>query len=354
MTSDSQNIYNSLFSYLRKDLSPQKEDVFLHEAKQRPEVMDDLKTFSTAQVLFAENDLLHFKQTAKAYAKQQALIKKRIKIATISAALIAGSVSYLLINQTDDHTKQTQHTIINLDTITHTTPEPITSITTSHNKTTTQEVRETESLTKLTLHTDKNHTHKSTINANEVPSIIKEGASDTPADDNNTKTLEKETETTKTNAVGPTVHTQEKITDTTNKTSTTDKIISTNTKKETKNKKTENSEQKNNTIPSNTEYVAPKTTIEDSNPCVNANLNTFEPLVDDHVVLIDKTIDEGSIIIYNELVKVVYQYRFDTNKQVDWDGKDLHGEYVSMGLYKIITTYRNGKKCIHDLTILRR
>ena len=116
----------------------------------------------------------------------------------------------------------------------------------------------------------------------------------------------------------------------------TDKIISTNTKKETKNKKTENSEQKNNTIPSNTEYVAPKTTIEDSNPCVNANLNTFEPLVDDHVVLIDKTIDEGSIIIYNELVKVVYQYRFDTNKQVDWDGKDLHGEYVSMGLYKII------------------
>lgn len=352
MTRDLRNTYKDLFDHLKKDLPKEKEEAFLNEVKNNPEVAEDLESFGAAKVLLEENDLLDFKQAAKGYVKQQKTNKLKVKAATAAVAVVASMATYLYFNQSTE-----EKTTID--------PVKIEQTVDSSKNTPSEVIKEKPTTIKKPAIKENDGKQMEETKKEIAPtSIEKELTKDSVA--KNEKEVIKPAEKKKIT---------EDISETNKAKTPVKEILKEEPKKEVKEEivkeaiaekeKAESKKQKKNTqnIITNTieeefeeeNYETTEDVVaEKQDPCTKEKPETFDPEREMEITLVHDPIEDGSVLIYNEYMKEVLKQDFYTGTDLLWDGKDKHSANAPMGLYKVIIMYRNGERCIKDITILRK
>lgn len=75
------------------------------------------------------------------------------------------------------------------------------------------------------------------------------------------------------------------------------------------------------------------------------NQDTWEiPIVEDF---------EYEVKIYNKMQQICFDSEISGTGIPEWDGKDLNGNLVKLGLYKAVITYENKQTCVATVTLIR-
>ncbi len=346
MTGDLQNIYNNLFRYLRRELPNDEASLLFDEVNSNPEVAEHLETFRAAKVLLEENELINFKQAAKGYAKQAKAKKLYKKVVTVATAVVAGTALYFVFNNNSKN--ETLPNKTNETTI----EKPV--------------INSTDSITAI----EKNNTDNTELN--DVNSLKNKngGENDTPKnniENNPQKELDSLPERTKEQKPEPKANAD--VDSKTNESKTTIVALpNVDNEKQSEIKKSEANgeknvvEQKKTTKPvTQTDEITHKESSDNNwnsevekNGCDFTVPETYEPSYNEQITITSSALSAGSIIVYSETMKEVYKRNFYLGEKLLWEGTNNNGEYLPMGLYKIIVLYQNGDKCIKGITILER